>query len=100
MTYVYTAIIQPSTLAHPEFGADFFDLVIWNGARTVIIGCLGAVDRSFLEDVAQMGKVGNDLLNSQRSDDIDQCFEIFLTWERKHENLRTFRFRHQPQSLM
>ena len=47
-----------------------------------------------------MGEVGDDLLDSERTNDINQRLEIFLAGESEHEYLCTFRFRHQPQSLI
>jgi hypothetical protein len=46
-----------------------------------------------------MRKVGNDLLNPQRTDDIDKSLEVFLARECEHKNLSTFRLGHQPQTL-
>ena len=45
-----------------------------------------------------MREIGDDLLDSQRANDVNQGLKIFLTRESKHEDLRTFGFRHQPQT--
>jgi hypothetical protein len=46
-----------------------------------------------------MREVGDDLLDAQRADDIDKGFEIFFSREGKQEDLSTFRFGHQPETL-
>ena len=46
-----------------------------------------------------MGEVGDNLLDSERTNDINQRLEVLFTRESEHKNLCTFRFRHQPQSL-
>jgi hypothetical protein len=72
--------------------------MIRNGTFSFIVINFLAIYGSLLEDVAKMREVCNDLFDAQRSDDINKGLKIFLTRESEHENFRTFRFRHQPQT--